>query len=1243
MAKTTELELAIKIAGRVDPSLQAAISQAQKQVSTLSATLGHIGRVGLAVMGVGLAATVKGIADCTTEAEKFESQMAPVIRYVDGLADSMGNVSDAMAENGKTFKQNRDELARYIQDLSTEIPRDTEQLTQISAALGQSGIGVDEQINTSILRDTAKSATAMDLDDQTAGNYMAKWQVAFTKKDADGNTTQFSHDDVMELMDQINYLAAHNATTAPEVAQSVNQAASFGQIAGIDPAATAAIATAMQATGVATDRVGTSITRIYTNLSKGENATKKQKEMLEELGFTAEGVAKSLTTPGQGVSTLRSIFGAINEMPDERKVAALSTLFGQWAIEGGAKIVNNLPLLDKTLAEVQDKEAYTGSMEREFIINASTSKSIDMMMSNAKTALMQDIGKQFLPVKKQFATLAIDMMNGLRQNMPQLTQLASTLADIATKGVTALGDAMQSAMPYIQQGLDYLNQNGEKVAKILAGMAGAFAAMSIAPQAEMAAKGVGGVVKGGAGLLCSAINAVAGNPTGNGKQSIGAALLGRITGGVANAGSAVNTASNFATAAGRTRGGVLGAGWAMLKNTIMGGNSTASLAQQAATTPGLLNYMPTMRQAIAASPAGQAVSGAASGIFGGLRSYLGGIGGALTANRQPFTLAGGALANTGIGQAVQAARQTAQMTGGTTAGVLLQSAGSAISGSAPVQWMQQTGAGLAQSFGQMPLVQVPLQAAQAGLHAIGQSAPVQTIGGALANTGIGQTLIAARQTAQVNGVGPLGMAAGLIKSGAGSLAAGAGNAVSAITGNPIVQAAGGLVSNAAGGLATAVSPFLSAFGGIASAALPVVAVIGSIVAAVSLLGEHLDDIRSIINNVFGEQGVAVFDGFLNTITGIKDKIVGVFSPENLASVRTAIVGMFGENAGTGFDNIVSIGQSVIGVFQQIVNFGTQTVKPMFEQVFGWVSTTLLPGLLNAFNAIAPQIGPLVTNIGTAVMNVATLIGNAIQTILSVIENIVMVLVNVVATVAPPIIAAVSQIFANISNVVMSLQGIFDGLIQFITGVFTGNWSSAWEGVKSIFSNAFSALVELCKIPINAVIGVINGAINGINSILGSVTTIPEWVPVVGGKGFSMQLPTIPMLAKGGFTDGVSIAGEAGTEAVISFDPSVRSANIANWQKAGQMLGVDPVQAASVASAGSLTTDRVEVADIGGGSHAPDGTTTVGGGSFTFSPKITIQGNADYNVMMNAMTDAKDQFEQWFNEMMRKQQRTAYAR
>lgn len=1149
MAKTTELELAIKIAGKVDTSLQAAISQAQKQVSTLSGVLGTAGKVGLGVMAAGLVVAAKGIADCTTEAEKFESQMAPVIRYVDGLADSMGNVSDAMAENGKTFKQNRDELARYIQDLSTEIPRDTENLTTISAALGQSGKGVDEQLNTSLLRDAAVAATAMDLDDQTAGEYMAKWEQAFTKTDANGqavtdengNAVHYDHDDVMRLMNQINYLGANNATTAAAIANSVNQSASIGQMAGVAPEVTAAIVTAMQASGVADERVGTTVSRIYTNISKGSSATKKQKEAWAALGFDAEDVAASMQEDGTG--TLRQVFAAINALPKDKKVATLNTLFNQWAIEGGAKITSNLDLLDKTLGEVQDPGKYMGSMEREFIINASTSKSIGAMMSNAKTALMQDIGDEFLPVKKQFSLLAIDVMNGIRHNLPQLQTLASTLADVATKGVTVLGDALQSAMPYIQQGLDYLNQNGEKVAKILAGVAGAFAAMSIAPQAEIAARGVGGVVKGGAGLFTSAVSSV--SKAGGGVVKTGGNLLGGL-----------GTLRDIVGAANQ--------------DAAMNGSSTTSVLARLAV------------DSAAQTKPGKAVASAgnwAGSLFGNIKGFA----------KSQWNLASG-------------------MANGVTAGV------NGIS-----------------SF----INNIISPAAPAGTTALVAAAPT-----ALTAPG---TAMTAAQT-PLGDMGLLGAVMSRVRGGAAAAGQAAGNPLKN-AGTQILQGAGGMAASAAGGVKTLVTgamPFVGAFGGIASAALPVVAVIGSIVAAVSILGDHLDDIRGIIGNVFGENGVAVFDGFLNTITTVKDRIVGIFSPENLASVRTAIVGMFGENAGTGFDNIVSIGQSVIGVFQQIVNFGTQTVKPMFEQVFGWVSTTLLPGLLNAFNAIAPQIGPLVTNIGTAVMNVATLIGNAIQTILPVIENIVMVLVNVVATVAPPIIAAVSQIFANISNVVTSLQGVFDGLIQFITGVFTGNWSQAWEGVKQIFGNAFDALVELCKIPINAVIGVINGAIRGINSIVGGGVTIPDWLPGGGGT-FSLHLNEIPMLAKGGFTNGVSIAGEAGTEAVISFDPSVRSANIANWQKAGQMLGVDPVQAAGVAGAGSLTTDRVEVADIGGGSPAPGGTTAVGGGSFTFSPNITIQGNADYNVMMTAMTDAKDQFEQWFNEMMRKQQRTAYAR
>lgn len=1041
MAKTTELELAIRIAGKVDPSLQAAIRQAQGGVGNLTKTMSRIGTAGLGLMAGTLAASAVAIADCTKEAEKFESQMAPVVRYVDGLADATGKVSDATAENGKTFKENYGAMATYIQDLSTSIPKTTEQLTAMSAALGQSGKGVDEQLNTSILRDTAVAATAMDLDDNTAGNYMAKWEEAFN----------FSHDQVMGLMDQINYLGAHYATTAAEIAQSVNQAGSMGQIAGLDPAATAALATAMQATGVATDRVGTSITRMYTNLSKGESATKAQKEMLEELGLTATGVAKGLQS--DGVGTLKEVFTAIQNLPSERRVAALSTLFGQWAIEGGAKVVNNLDVYEKALADVQNPGEYTGSMEREFIINASTSESLGVMMKNAMTALKQDFGEDFLPVKKQFATLAIDIMNGLRKNAPELQTLAGTLADIATKGVAALGDALQKALPYIQAGLDYVSQNGETVVKVLAGLAGGFAAMSAAPLLNS----LGGGAVSAAGLGAKGVSWL---------MSKGQAAGGGLMNGLGTLGGMIQTSNMYGQMTGQGTTGVLAkALWSSLKGSNLGKEVGRNLGN---------------------------AKGWAGSIFGNVKGFAG------------------------------------------------------------AQW----------------------QASQ------GLASGIMTLVG-----------------------------------GQGKLAA--GNPL-ATAGGQILGGLGGMLSNGAGALGTFWAPFAGMFGSILSSALPLVGVMGAIAAAVSLLGDNLDNVRTAIGNVFGDTGVAVFDGFLGKITAVKDAVLGVFSPENLANARQAIVGLFGENAGTGFDNLISIGQAVVGVFKQIGDFGVQVIKPIFEQIWGFISGTFLPGMLTLFNAVAPIVSQLISSVGSAVVGVATLIGQAIQIAMPIVEGIITAIMGIVTVAAPAVLGGISAIADGIAGVVGAVQGVFDGLITFVTGVFTMNWGQAWEGVKVIFGSAFDGLVELCKTPINAVIGIINGAISGINSIFGNGVTIPNWVPKVGGKSFSMNLKTIPTLATGGFTDGVSIAGEAGTEAVISFDPAYRASNLANWQKAGRMLGVE----------------AKEVNTSGGRSG--------GSVSVSFAPNITIQGNADRDTVAQAMAEAKEQFAAWLEEYMRKQQRTAYA-
>lgn len=507
MAGNGALDLSIRIMGKVDPSLAKSISQVKgltnsltgglrttnSLASTVANTVGLIGKAGLGLAATLTGSVLVGMKQVTNEASKLEAQMAPVVRYVNGLADASGKVSDAIADNGKTFKQNYSDMENYVQRLSMDIPRTTEQLTTMSAALGQSGKDVTEQTQTGILRDTAVAATAMDLDDQTAGDYMAKWEASFTKRDADGNKVNYSHDDVMRLMNQINYLGANNATTAAEIASSVNKSASIGQLAGVDPSTTAAIATAMQATGVDTERTGTTISRIYTNISKGRSATKAQKEMWEELGFTAEGVAKSMQKDGTG--TLMKVFGAVNQLPDERKIAALNTLFNQWAVEGSAKVTNNLDLLMKTLSEVSDEAAYANSMEREFAINTGTEESLRTMRDNAKTVLMQDLGEQLLPAQKELTRLQLDIYKGIDESLPDLSNLANSILPLLRTAVEGIGGAVQGALPWIQQGIDYLTDHGPEAAGAIGAILATLAAMSMAPTAYSAGSTALSVVK----------------------------------------------------------------------------------------------------------------------------------------------------------------------------------------------------------------------------------------------------------------------------------------------------------------------------------------------------------------------------------------------------------------------------------------------------------------------------------------------------------------------------------------------------------------------------------------------------------------------------------------------------------------------------------------------------------------------------------------------------------------------------
>ncbi len=1112
MAGNKTLELSIKIAGKVDKSLIKAINAAQTNVSSLSTTLSRVGTVGLAAMGTLATGTVAALAKCTDAAKDFETQMSDVVKYVDGLADADGLISDKIADNGATYAENYDTMKAAILDLSTQIPMTAEELTQLAAAAGQSGKGITDliQLDSSgniggFLKDVAMMGTAMDISAEQAGDWAAKWEHSFN----------MTHDQVMVLSDQINYLGANNATTAAEIAQVVNDSASLGQVAGMSAESTAALATSMLAMGVDTSKAATSISRMYTNLSLGSSATKAQKEMWESLGLSAEGVARAMQMDATG--TMIDVFERIGNLDADKQVAALKTLFGQWAIQGAAKLTGNLGQFTDALAMVNDPSLYSGSMEREFIIKASTSEAIDSMMANAFQAMKIDVGTAFLPAKKEISVALIDFMNQLR-SMPELGEIAQQLATLFSQGVTAAADGLEKALPTIQKFLGYLVGNGPQVLSFLGKLTAAFVGMKFAP-------GIEGLLRGAGGLV-----------------------FGSKTGGAGHTGS----------------GGLVG----MLGGLFRGGQNAVSGA--AGMAGGAASWLQSF---IGATRGTMALNGST-----GIRGFLGTAAGALTSG----------LGNTGIGQYLGGIRAS------------LANMGNTKIGGAIVGGVRATGG------------------------AVGE-----ILSGISNATGL---------TGLVNGAtGAVRGGAGWVAGKAGGLAQGAAGLAGRVVSSAPAQAIGGALGNVGsflgsgmGALGSVWGPIASGFGGLLSGALPIVGVISSIIAVVSILGDHLEDIRGIVGNVFGDAGLAVFDTFIGGLQNIGSFITGLFQDggvaQAMAPLREAITGIFGDNAGAAFDGLVQVLQSVMGVVGQVVTFANTTVKPIIEQIFGFITQTVVPILLQTFTAAAPVISGIISGLGSAVMSCMQVIGSAIQIALPIIEGVISVVLSIASVVIPALLAGYEAFSSGLAAIASAIQAVFQGIIDFVTGVFTGNWTQAWQGVQSIFGGIFEGLGALIKTPLNAVISIINKAISGIN---GLGLTIPDWVPLIGGKSFSINIPKMPMLAKGGFTNGPSIAGEAGTEAVISFQRSARSSNIATWAKAGQMLGVSNQPA------------RLETFDDG--DCGPDWPRGNGGGgvTITYAPTIIIQGNASKEDVDAALRDDKARFDRWYEEKKRSERRARW--
>lgn len=293
-----------------------------------------------------------------------------------------------------------------------------------------------------------------------------------------------------------------------------------------------------------------------------------------------------------------------------------------------------------------------------------------------------------------------------------------------------------------------------------------------------------------------------------------------------------------------------------------------------------------------------------------------------------------------------------------------------------------------------------------------------------------------------------------------------------------------------------------------------------------------------------------------------------------------------------FGNLASPIQALAGPLQSLSQF-LQPIIAAFAQmaqnvfpVFVAVGQTVAGAISQIFQALSPLMAPLQQLAMSIFPAISAVVGAAGQAF-----------INLVNVVMPPITSLINFLMPAFQGILTILQNV----INFITNIFTANWSAAWNNVTNIFGTIWGGIVGLVKGPINAVIGIINSAIGAINSIS---VTIPDWVPLVGGQTLGFNIPQIPMLATGGTIEQPMLA-------VVGDAPE------------------------TIVPHGNTPRNRALLGEAAAGVGA-----SIGGTVVNFN--VTISGGADAASVTQGLLDAEDELERRLDAYFAKKARLSFA-
>ena len=278
--------------------------------------------------------------------------------------------------------------------------------------------------------------------------------------------------------------------------------------------------------------------------------------------------------------------------------------------------------------------------------------------------------------------------------------------------------------------------------------------------------------------------------------------------------------------------------------------------------------------------------------------------------------------------------------------------------------------------------------------------------------------------------------------------------------------------------------------------------------AKQLLATLFDPIKQAWEN----KGQAFIDSLKNAFEGIKNLGIAVFSSilevwtngtgqtivENILQMWTNVFNIVGAlaqafaNAWTNAGNGTAIIQAIADIFIAIQDI----VISISNSLLNWVMSenfqnalNIVFGILRDLFGYAQEIAswiatmyetylaPVVDKILDCISRIIIAIGSVWEFLKPVIDTIIDVIMNVLEPV-------IDGLYGNIGGIIDVLSGVAD----FITGVFTGDWSKAWDGIKLIFSGVIDAIVSLFRGLYNTIVALLQGAWDIIKSIWSVVSS-----------------------------------------------------------------------------------------------------------------------------------------------------------